>query len=96
MLHFSFLKFFYNSLSLKARFVMPFCVIKSRTIKIFLAMLTVVVLLCVSFEGGAAAHRPPTLQHAECTAGGMGRHGALSSPPDHRRGDRGGQGIRAH
>lgn len=34
---------------------MPFCVIKSRTIKIFLAMLTVVVLLCVSFEGGAAA-----------------------------------------
>ena len=55
MLHFSFLKFFYNSLSLKARFVMPFCVIKSRTIKIFLAMLTVVVLLCVSFEGGAAA-----------------------------------------
>lgn len=55
MLHFSFLKFLYNSLSLKARFVMPFCVIKSRTIKIFLAMLTVVVLLCVSFEGGAAA-----------------------------------------
>lgn len=34
---------------------MPFCVIKSRTIKIFLAMLTVVVLLCISFEGGAAA-----------------------------------------
>ena len=34
---------------------MPFCVIKSRTIKIFLAMLAVVILLCISFEGGAAA-----------------------------------------
>lgn len=35
---------------------MPFCVIKSRTIKIFLAMLAVVVLLCISFEGSAAAN----------------------------------------
>ena len=34
---------------------MPFCVIKSRTIKIFLAMVVVAVLLAVSFEGGAAA-----------------------------------------
>lgn len=34
---------------------MPFCVIKSRTIKIFLAMTVVVVLLCISFEGGASA-----------------------------------------
>ena len=34
---------------------MPFCVIKSRTIKIFFAMLAVVVLLCISFEGGACA-----------------------------------------
>lgn len=34
---------------------MPFCVIKSRTIKIFLAMVVVVVLLAVSFEGGACA-----------------------------------------
>lgn len=34
---------------------MPFCVIKSRTIKIFFVMLAVVILLCVSFEGGAAA-----------------------------------------
>ncbi len=34
---------------------MPFCVIKSRTIKIFLAMVIVVVLLAISFEGGAAA-----------------------------------------
>ena len=34
---------------------MPFCVIKSRTIKVFLAMLVVVVLLCISFEGGAPA-----------------------------------------
>lgn len=34
---------------------MPFCVIKSRTIKIFLAMLIVVVMLCISFEGGASA-----------------------------------------
>ena len=34
---------------------MPFCVIKSRTIKIFLAMLAVVILLCISFEGGACA-----------------------------------------
>ena len=34
---------------------MPFCVIKSRTIKIFLAMAVVVVLLALSFEGGACA-----------------------------------------
>lgn len=34
---------------------MPFCVIKSRTIKIFFVMLAVVILLCISFEGGAAA-----------------------------------------
>ncbi len=34
---------------------MPFCVIKSRTIKIFLAMLVVVILLCISFEGGSSA-----------------------------------------
>ena len=34
---------------------MPFCVIKSRTIKIFLAMVVVVALLAVSFEGGACA-----------------------------------------
>mgnify|MGYP001623692895 FL=1 len=34
---------------------MPFCVIKSRTIKIFFAMLAVVVLLCISFEGGSSA-----------------------------------------
>ncbi len=34
---------------------MPFCVIKKRTIKIILAMLAVVVLLCISFEGGSAA-----------------------------------------
>lgn len=34
---------------------MPFCVIKSSTIKIFLSMLIVAVLLAVSFEGGAAA-----------------------------------------
>ncbi len=34
---------------------MPFCVIKSRTIKIFLAMLVVVILLCISFEGGSPA-----------------------------------------
>ena len=34
---------------------MPFCVIKSRTIKIFLAMVVVAVLLAISFEGGAAA-----------------------------------------
>ncbi len=34
---------------------MPFCVIKSRTIKIILAMAIVVVLLCISFEGGASA-----------------------------------------
>lgn len=34
---------------------MPFCVIKSRTIKIFFIMLAVVILLCISFEGGAAA-----------------------------------------
>lgn len=35
---------------------MPFCVIKSKTIKIMLAMLAVVVLLCISFEGSAAAN----------------------------------------
>ncbi len=34
---------------------MPFCVIKSRTIKIFLAMVVVAVLLTLSFEGGACA-----------------------------------------
>ncbi len=34
---------------------MPFCVIKSKTIKIFLAMIVVVVLLAVSFEGSACA-----------------------------------------
>lgn len=34
---------------------MPFCVIKSRTIKIFFVMLAVVVLLCISFEGSASA-----------------------------------------
>ena len=34
---------------------MPVCVIKSRTIKIFLAMAVVVVLLALSFEGGACA-----------------------------------------
>lgn len=34
---------------------MPFCVVKSRTIKIFLAMLVVVIMLCISFEGGACA-----------------------------------------
>lgn len=34
---------------------MPFCVIKSRTIKIFFVMLAVVILLCISFEGGACA-----------------------------------------
>ncbi len=34
---------------------MPFCVIKKRTIKIILAMLAVVVLLCISSEGGSAA-----------------------------------------
>ncbi len=34
---------------------MPFCVIKSRTIKFFFVMLAVVVLLCISFEGGACA-----------------------------------------
>lgn len=35
---------------------MPFCVIKSKTIKIFLAMMAVVVLLCISFEGSASAN----------------------------------------
>ena len=35
---------------------MPFCVIKSRTIKIFLAMLAVVILLCIAFEGSACAN----------------------------------------
>ncbi len=34
---------------------MPFCVVKSRTIKIILSMLLVAVLLCISFEGGSAA-----------------------------------------
>lgn len=34
---------------------MPFCVIKSRTIKIILAMLAVVVVLGISFEGSASA-----------------------------------------
>ncbi len=34
---------------------MPFCVIKSRTIKIVLSMFIVAVLLCISFEGGSAA-----------------------------------------
>ena len=34
---------------------MPFCVIKSRTIKILFAMLALVIMLCISFEGGASA-----------------------------------------
>lgn len=34
---------------------MPFCVIKSRTIKIILTMLVVVILLGISFEGSASA-----------------------------------------
>ena len=34
---------------------MPFCVIKSKTIKIILAMVTVVVLLALSIEGNAAS-----------------------------------------
>jgi polysaccharide deacetylase family sporulation protein PdaB len=34
---------------------MPFCVIKSRTIKFFVAMLVVVVMLGLSIEGGASA-----------------------------------------
>ena len=34
---------------------MPFCVIKSRTIKIISAFILVAVLLCVPFSGGAAA-----------------------------------------
>ncbi len=34
---------------------MPFCVIKSRTIKIFFAMVVVAVLLALSIEGGACA-----------------------------------------
>ena len=34
---------------------MPFCVVKSRTIKIFFAMVVVAVLLALSIEGGAAA-----------------------------------------
>lgn len=34
---------------------MPFCVIKSKTIKIFLAMVMVVALLAISFEGHSAA-----------------------------------------
>ena len=35
---------------------MPFCVIKSRTIKIFIAMIAVSVLLCISFAGSASAN----------------------------------------
>lgn len=35
---------------------MPFCVVKSRTIKIFLCVVLVAVLLCVSFEGYSSAH----------------------------------------
>ena len=35
---------------------MPFCVIKSRTIKIFFTMLAVVILLCVAFKGSACAN----------------------------------------
>lgn len=53
--HFSSLKEGKSELSLKARFVMPICAIKSRTIKIMLAMIAVVVLLCVSIEGSASA-----------------------------------------
>ena len=34
---------------------MPFCVVKSRTIKIVLSMIVVAVLLCISFEGYASA-----------------------------------------
>lgn len=34
---------------------MPFCVVKSRTIKIFLGMIMIAVLLCISFEGYASA-----------------------------------------
>ena len=34
---------------------MPFCVVKSRTIKIFLSMIVVAILLCLSFEGYASA-----------------------------------------
>lgn len=34
---------------------MPFCVVKSRTIKIVISMFIVAILLCISFEGGAAA-----------------------------------------
>ena len=34
---------------------MPFCVIKSKTIKLFLVMAMVVVLLAISYEGGASA-----------------------------------------
>ena len=34
---------------------MPFCVIKSRTIKIFIAMAVVVTLLSISFYGGTCA-----------------------------------------
>ena len=34
---------------------MPFCVIKSRTIKIVLAMFAVMVVLALSFEGSASA-----------------------------------------
>lgn len=34
---------------------MPFCVVKSRTIKIFLSMIVVAVLLCISFEGYSSA-----------------------------------------
>lgn len=34
---------------------MPFCVIKSKTIKLFLVMAMVVLLLAISYEGGASA-----------------------------------------
>lgn len=34
---------------------MPFCVVKSRTIKIICAFILVAVLLCVSYQGGASA-----------------------------------------
>ena len=34
---------------------MPICAIKSRTIKICLAMLVVVIMLCINVEGSASA-----------------------------------------
>ena len=34
---------------------MPFCVIKSRTIKFFVLIMSVVLLLCISFEGFTSA-----------------------------------------